>query len=226
MGVESDVRRNSFRSHGKRSASTSPRRQQAAVPTPGSLRLKDPSKFRYRQGRDQHRRRLQHHDRSRHLGQDVRLPGQKYAVVARPPVMGAKSPPTTRRTKESSGRRPDREIPAPSYPMNSNRQGESRSSRQHLGCDPGPQGAEVTWDDGPHGPIIPRPTARRWRRPRDSRQDPAQRWRLRRRLCERDKSRPVLIHNAHATMEPPAATCRIVTARPKSGPRAKPAGRA
>ena len=62
-----------------------------AVPASDKLRLKDPAQFRYIgkeginivDGFDITTGRAKY-------GQDVRLPGQKYAVIARPPVMGGK----------------------------------------------------------------------------------------------------------------------------------------
>ena len=53
---------------------------------------KDPKDFRYiGKGQDQHRRSARHHHRPGNLmAADTRLPGLKYAVIARPPVVGGK----------------------------------------------------------------------------------------------------------------------------------------
>src|SRR5271168_2797112 len=60
-------------------------------PSPGSLQLKDPSQFRYigKEGTNIVDGFNITTGRATD-GQDVRLPGQKYAVIARPPVMGGK----------------------------------------------------------------------------------------------------------------------------------------
>ena len=57
-----------------------------------TLQLKKPSAFRYIEQRQcHHRRSVRHHDRRKRLyGQDVRLPGMLFAVVARPPVVPSK----------------------------------------------------------------------------------------------------------------------------------------
>ena len=92
-----------------------------------SLRLKDPSQFRYIgkegtnivDGFDITTGRAKY-------GQDVRLPGQKYAVVARPPVMGGKvTSYDATETKKVPGFVQIVEIPAPSYPMRFQPSGES-----------------------------------------------------------------------------------------------------
>ena len=60
-------------------------------PTPGSLQLKDPSQFRYIGKEGTNIVDGFNITTGRAIyGQDVRLPGQKYAVIARPPVMGGK----------------------------------------------------------------------------------------------------------------------------------------
>ena len=111
----------SFRSRPARSSATG-----NSPPTPqarrsrrrDSLRLKDPSQFRYigKEGTNI----VDGFDITTGraiYGQDVRLPGQKYAVVARPPVMGGKvaSYDATRRRRSRassrSSRSPRRPIP-------------------------------------------------------------------------------------------------------------------
>ena len=61
------------------------------VPSTDSLRLKDPSQFRYIGKEGTNIVDGFNITTGRAIyGQDVRLPGQKYAVIARPPVMGGK----------------------------------------------------------------------------------------------------------------------------------------
>ena len=96
--------------------------------TPVSLPLKDPTQFRYigkertnivdgfniTTGRATY-------------GQDVRLPGQKYAVIARPPVMGGElSSYDATDAKKVPGVVQIVEIPTPSYPMKFQPSGELR----------------------------------------------------------------------------------------------------
>ena len=87
--------------------------------TPVSLRLKDPSEFRYIgkegtnivDGFDITTGRAKY-------GQDIRLPGTKYAVVARPPVMGGKvASYDATDAKKVPGFVQIVEIPAPTFPL-------------------------------------------------------------------------------------------------------------
>ena len=95
--------------------------EKTGVATPVSLPLKDPSQFRYigKEGTnivDGFAITTGHTT----YGQDVRLPGQKYAVIARPAVMGGKvASYDAADAKKVPGVVEIVEIPAPSYPMNS-----------------------------------------------------------------------------------------------------------
>ena len=82
-------------------------------PTPGSLQLKDPSQFRYIGKEGTNIVDGFNITTGRAIyGQDVRLPGQKYAVIARPPVMGGKvASYDADGDEEGPGRRPDRRDP-------------------------------------------------------------------------------------------------------------------
>ena len=98
----------------------------------------------HRQGRDQYRRRLQHHDRSRHLWPGRPLAGAEICRRRAAAGHGGQGRLLRRHGGEKGPRRrPDRrdscavlpdEIPAV--------RGNRNYRRQHLGCDPGPQGAE------------------------------------------------------------------------------------
>ena len=117
------------------------------------LRLKDPSQFRYigkdginnvdafdvTTGRAQY-------------GQDVRLPGQKYAVIARPPVMGGKVvsyDPTD--AKKVPGVVQIVEIPAaPSPPAFLPSGGIAIVANNTWAAIQGRAALKIIWDDGPH----------------------------------------------------------------------------
>ena len=119
--------------------------EKMGAPTPGSLSLKDPSQFRYIGKEGTNIVDGFNITTGRAIyGQDVRLPGQKYAVIARPPVMGGKvASYDATETKKVPGVVQIVEIPAPSYPDEIPAvRGNRGYRRQHLGCDPGPQGAE------------------------------------------------------------------------------------
>ena len=119
--------------------------EKAGSTTPVSLPLKDPSQFRYigKEGTNIVDAFNITTGRATY-GQDVRLPGMKYAVIARPPVMGGKVDLLRRYgNEEGSGRRPDRRdahaVLSDEIPAIGRHRGDRR---QHLGGDPGPQGAE------------------------------------------------------------------------------------
>ena len=85
-------------------------RRKVGRPTPVSLPLKDPSKFRYigKEGTNIVDGFAITTGRAIY-GQDVRLPGQKYAVIARPAVMGGKvASYDATDAKKVPGRCPDR----------------------------------------------------------------------------------------------------------------------
>ena len=191
--------------------------EKMGAPTPGSLPLKDPSQFRYigkegtnivdgfniTTGRAMY-------------GQDVRLPGQKYAVVARPPVMGGKVASfDATETKKVPGVVQIVEIPAPSYPMMFQPSGGIAVIADNTwAAIQGRKALKIQWDDGPHATYDSQAyraameaTARQPGKILRSDGDFAAAFASADKKVEAEYYIP---HNAHATMEPPAATCRIV----------------
>ena len=199
-------------------ANSPPTPRKLDVPATDSLRLKDPSQFRYIgkegtnivDGFDITTGRATY-------GQDVRLPGQKYAVVARPPVMGGKvASYDATETKKVPGVVQIVEIPAPVLSHGVPAVGRNRRHRrQHLGGDPGPQGAEDRLGRRPARDLRFAGLSRGDGGDRPPAGDgPAQRRRLRRRLRGRgQESRGRVLHPAQSPMRRwsrPSATCRIV----------------
>ena len=124
------------------------------VPTTDSLPLKDPSQFRYIgkegtnivDGFDITTGRAKY-------GQDIRLPGTKYAVIARPPVMGGKVASfDATDAKKVPGVVQIVEIPAPSYPLAFQPAGGIAVVADNTwAAIQGRKALKVVWDDGPHG---------------------------------------------------------------------------
>jgi isoquinoline 1-oxidoreductase subunit beta len=187
------------------------------VPATDSLRLKDPSQFRYI-GKDGTNivdsfgittgRAI--------YGQDVRLPGQKYAVIARPAVMGGKvSSYDATETKKVPGVVEIVEIPAPSYPMGFQPSGGIAVIADNTwAAIQGRKALKIVWDDGPHATYDSQAyraameaTAKQPGSVLRSQGDFAAAYASADKKVEAEYYIP---HNAHATMEPPAATCRIV----------------
>ena len=191
--------------------------EKMGAPTPGSLRLKDPSQFRYIgkegtnivDGFDITTGRAKY-------GQDIRLPGMKYAVIARPPVMGGKVASfDATDAKKVPGVVQIVEIPAPSYPMQFQPSGGIAVVADNTwAAIQGRKALKVVWDDGPHATYNSatyrtalETTARQPGKVVRSEGDFAGA------LAGADKKvegEYYIPHLAHATMEPPAATCRIV----------------
>ena len=187
------------------------------VPAVSSLRLKDPSQFRYIgkegtnivDGFDITTGRVKY-------GQDVLLPGMKYAVVARPPVMGGKvASYDATEAKKVPGFIQIVEIPAPSYPMMFQPSGGIAVVADNTwAAIQARKALKITWDDGPHGTYDSK--AYRTALETAARQ-PGQ-------ICRSEgdfaaafasadkklEGEYYIPHLAHATMEPPSATCRIV----------------
>ena len=174
-------------------------------PTAGSLPLKDPSQFRYIgkegtnivDGFDITTGRAKY-------GQDVRLPGMKYAVIARPPVMGGKVASfDATDTKKVPGVVQIVEIPAPSYPMAFQPSGGIAVVADNTwAAIQGRKALKIEWDDGPHGTYDS--VAYRTALETTARQPgkvAAQPRRLRRRFCGRgQESRGRILH-------PPPRAC-------------------
>jgi isoquinoline 1-oxidoreductase subunit beta len=187
------------------------------VPPVDSLRLKDPSQFRYIGKEGTNIVDAFNMTTGRAIyGQDVRLPGQKYAVVARPPVMGGKvASYDATETKKVPGVVQIVEMPAPSYPMVFQPSGGIAVIADNTwAAIQGRNALKIVWDDGPHGTYDS--TAYRAEMEATARQpglvlrsqgDFASAYAGAAKKLEAEYYIP---HNAHATMEPPAATCRIV----------------
>ena len=187
------------------------------VPATASLRLKDPSQFRYIGKDGTHI--VDGFDitvgRARY-GQDVRLPGQKYAVIARPPVMGGKIKSyDATETKKVPGFVQIVEIPAPPSPSAFLPLGGIAVVADNTwAAIQGRNALKIVWDDGPHGSYDSKAfraameaTARQPGTVLRSQGDVATA------LAGADKkveAEYYIPHLAHATMEPPSATARIV----------------
>jgi len=187
------------------------------VPATDKLQLKDPSKFRYI-GKDGTNivdgfnittgRAI--------YGQDVRLPGMKYAVVARPPVMGGKvASYDAKDAMKMPGFVKIVEIPAPSYPMAFQPSGGIAVVADNTwAAIQARKALKIVWDDGPHGTYDSKAyraeiekTARQPGKLVRTEGDFAAAFASADKKVEAEYYIP---HLAHATMEPPSATCRIV----------------
>ena len=202
--------------------------------SPGSLQLKDPSKFRYIgkegtnivDGFDITTGRAKY-------GQDIRLPGQKYAVVARPPVMGGKVASfDATEAKKVPGVVQIVEIPAPSYPMMFQPSGGIAVIADNTwAAIQGRKALKIQWDDGPHATYDSQAyraameaTARQPGKILRSDGDFAAAFASADKKVEAEYYIP---HNAHATMEPPSGDLPHCRRQGRSvDERAKPAGRA
>ena len=182
-----------------------------------SLPLKDPSQFRYigKEGTNI----VDAFDITTGraiYGQDVRLPGTKYAVIARPPVMGGKvASYDATETKKIPGVVQVVEMPTPSYPMKFQPSGGIAVIADNTwAAIQGRKALKITWDDGPHGTYDSQAyraqleaTAKQPGMILRSDGDFAAAYASADKKVEAEYYIP---HNAHATMEPPSATCRIV----------------
>ena len=187
------------------------------VPPTDSLRLKDPSQFRYIGKEGTNIVDGFNITTGRAIyGQDVRLPGQKYAVVARPAVMGGKvASYDATETKKVPGVVQIVEIPAPSYPMKFQPSGGIAVIADNTwAAIQGRKALKITWDDGPHATYDSQAyraameaTAKQPGKILRSDGDFASAYASAAKKVEAEYYIP---HNAHATMEPPSATCRIV----------------
>src|SRR5271168_3222518 len=187
------------------------------VPASISLPLKDPSEFRYIGKEGTNIVDGFNITTGRAIyGQDVRLPGQKYAVIARPAVMGGKvASYDAADAKKVPGVVEIVEIPAPSYPMKFQPSGGIAVIADNTwAAIQGRKALKITWDDGPHGTYDSQAyraameaTARQPGKVLRSDGDFASAYASAAKKVEAEYYIP---HNAHATMEPPSATCRIV----------------
>ena len=187
------------------------------TPTPVSLPLKDPSQFRYigKEGTNIVDGFNITTGRATY-GQDVRLPGQKYAVIARPAVMGGKVASfDAADAKKVPGVIQIVEIPAPTFPLKFQPSGGIAVIADNTwAAIQGRKALKITWDDGPHATYDSQAyraqmeaTARQPGKVLRSDGDFAAAYASADKKVEAEYYIP---HNAHATMEPPSATCRIV----------------
>ena len=191
--------------------------EKTGAATPVSLSLKDPSEFRYigKEGTNIVDGFNITTGRATY-GQDVRLPGQKYAVVARPAVMGGKvASYDATDAKKIPGVIQIVEIPAPSYPMKFQPSGGIAVIADNTwAAIQGRKALKINWDDGPHATYDSQAyraqmeaTAKQPGKVLRSDGDFAAAYASADKKVEAEYYIP---HNAHATMEPPSATCRIV----------------
>ena len=187
------------------------------TPTPVSLPLKDPSQFRYigKEGTNIVDGFNITTGRATY-GQDVRLPGQKYAVVARPAVMGGKVASfDAADAKKLPGVIQIVEIPAPTFPLKFQPSGGIAVIADNTwAAIQGRNALKISWDDGPHATYDSQAyraqmeaTAKQPGKVLRSDGDFAAAYASAAKKVEAEYYIP---HNAHATMEPPSATCRIV----------------
>jgi isoquinoline 1-oxidoreductase beta subunit len=185
--------------------------------TPVSLRLKDPSEFRYIGKEGTNIVDGFNITTGRAIyGQDVHLPDMKYAVIARPPVMGGKvaSYDATDAMK-TPGFVKIVEIPAPSFPLAFQPSGGIAVVADNTwAAIQARKALKIVWDDGPHGTYDSKAyrtaletTARQPGKVVRTEGDFAAALAGADKKVEADYYIP---HLAHATMEPPSATCRIV----------------
>ena len=203
-------------------------------PPADKLKLKDPSQFRYigKEGTNI----VDGFDITTGraiYGQDVRLPGQKYAVIARPPVVGGKvvSYDATA-AKKVPGVIGIVEIPAPPTPsVFLPLGGVAVVADNTWAAIQGRDALKIVWDDGPNASYdfkafraAMEATAKQPGVVLRSAGDAASALSAADKKVEAEYYIP---HLAHATMEPPSATARIVGRKGGSlDQRAKSAGRA
>ena len=191
--------------------------EKTGAATPVSLPLKDPSEFRYIGKEGTNIVDGFNITTGRAIyGQDVRLPGQKYAVIARPAVMGGKvASYDATDAKKVPGVVQIVEIPTPSYPMKFQPSGGIAVIADNTwAAIQGRNALKINWDDGPHATYDSQAyraemeaTARQPGKILRSDGDFAAAYASADKKVEAEYYIP---HNAHATMEPPSATCRIV----------------
>jgi isoquinoline 1-oxidoreductase beta subunit len=191
--------------------------EKSGAATPVSLPLKDPSEFRYIGKEGTNIVDGFNITTGRAIyGQDVRLPGTKYAVIARPAVMGGKVVSfDATDAKKIPGVLQIVEMPTPSYPMKFQPSGGIAIIADNTwAAIQGRKALKITWDDGPHATYDSQAyraqmeaTARQPGAVLRSDGDFAAAYASADKKVEAEYYIP---HNAHATMEPPSATCRIV----------------
>lgn len=191
------------------------------VPSRDTVKLKDAKDFRYIGKQDSHLVDAEVIVTGKsQYGIDTRLPGMLYAVIARPPVLGGKvkSVDSTAATKvpgvvkvfEMPG------TPAPSefQPLG----GVVVVAKDTWAAIKGREALKIVWDDGPHASYdsaafrkeleaaVAKPGGKVVRNDGDAEAALGK-------AAKRVKADYYVPHLAHATMEPPAATARIVDGR-------------
>jgi len=187
------------------------------VPAAATLSLKDPSKFRYigkeginiidafdiTTGRATY-------------GQDIHLPGMKYAVIARPAVMGGKVASfDATDAKKVPGVVNIVEIPAPTYPLMFQPAGGIAVIADNTwAAIQGRKALKITWDDGPHATYD---SVEYRKQLEETSKQPGKVVRTEGDFAaafagaaKKVEAEYYIPHNDHATMEPMAATCRVV----------------
>ncbi len=186
------------------------------VPAAASLRMKDPSQFRYigKEGT----KIVDAFDITTGraiYGQDVRLPGMKYAVIARPAVMGGKVKSfDATAAKKVPGVVQVFELPAPTYPLAFQPSGGVAVIADNTwAAIQGRNALKIEWEDGPHA--VYDSAAYRTEMEATSRK-PGEILRkdgdFAAAFAKADKkveAEYYIPHNVHAMMEPPSATCQI-----------------
>ena len=190
------------------------------VPARDTLRLKDPKQFRYIgkegmklvDGRDIVTGKAQY-------GIDTRLPGMLYAVVARPPVYGGKvatfdpaaalKVPGVARVVQIEASAP----PAHFNPLG----GVAVLARNTFAAMQGRQALQITWDDGPNAgydsAAFKTALEASARKPGKVVRNDGDFAAAAAGAARRHEAEYYVPHLAHATMEPPAATARIVNGK-------------
>jgi isoquinoline 1-oxidoreductase beta subunit len=188
------------------------------VPTGAALKLKDPNDFRYIGKQDSHLVDAEGIVTGKsQYGIDTRLPGMLYAVIARPPVLGGKLKsvdasaalklPGVVKVFELPGTPPPSEF----QPLG----GVVVMAKDTWAAIKGREALKIVWDDGPHASYdsaafrkeleaaVLKPGGKVVRNDGDAEAALAK-------AAKRVKADYYVPHLAHATMEPPAATARIV----------------
>ena len=190
------------------------------VPRREEIRLKDPSQFRYiGKGQLQLVDGLDITTGRGKYAQDIVLPGQLYAVIARPPVWGGKVArvddadavklPGVVRTVQLQG------TPAPAKfaPLG----GVAVIGTNTWCAMQGREALKITWDDGPHGSYdsaaYRRELEEAVRKPGQVARTQGDVDRALQGAARRVTADYYVPHHAHATMEPPSATARVANNR-------------
>ena len=186
------------------------------VPADNAIRLKDPSKFRYI-GKDTVKL-LDAQDIATGkatYGQDVRLPGMVYAVVARPPVYGGKvaSVDDAAALKVPGVIKVVQIEPTAAPPAFNPLGGVAVIARNTWAAIQGRKALKVTWDDGPNGSYdsaaYRQTLEKAARNPGPVVRNDGDYASAVAGAAKRVSAEYYCPHIAHATMEPPAASARI-----------------